>query len=126
MISSLTNLGTLRFMIFAGALNAVIFLNFLRRLIKDAPRKVFLIVDNLLRQRSDEIWIKTWKPAETRQLNSGDTKCQSDRKATADVISTIGNSHRLSVIACFSGFIFVTWTNADRRPGMRRARATTS
>lgn len=47
MISTLTNLGTLRFMIFEGALNALIFLNFLRRLIKNAPRKVFLIVDNL-------------------------------------------------------------------------------
>ena len=47
MISTLTNLGTLRFMIFAGALTAVIFLSFLQRLVRDAPRKVFLIVDNL-------------------------------------------------------------------------------
>jgi transposase len=34
-------------MIYDGALNAVLFLNFLRRLIKDARRKVFLIVDNV-------------------------------------------------------------------------------
>ena len=47
MISSLTNQGKLRFMVYDGALNAAIFLRFLRRLIKDAPRKVFLIVDNL-------------------------------------------------------------------------------
>jgi transposase len=47
MISTLTNLGTLRFMIFEGALTAVIFLVFLQRLVRDAPRKVFLIVDNL-------------------------------------------------------------------------------
>lgn len=47
MISTVTNLGTLRFMIYEGALNAILFLSFLRRLIKDAPRKVFLIVDNL-------------------------------------------------------------------------------
>ena len=47
MISTLTNLGTVRFMIYEGALNAALFLNFLRRLIKDARRKVFLIVDNL-------------------------------------------------------------------------------
>jgi transposase len=47
MISTVTNQGTLRFMIDEGALNAFIFLTFLRRLIKDAPCKVFLIVDNL-------------------------------------------------------------------------------
>jgi transposase len=47
MISSVTNLGTLRFMIYDGALNTKIFLNFLRRLIKDANRKIFVIVDNL-------------------------------------------------------------------------------
>jgi len=47
MISSVTNLGTLRFMIYDGALNTRIFLNFLRRLVKDAGRKLFVIVDNL-------------------------------------------------------------------------------
>jgi transposase len=47
MISTVTNLGRVRFMIYEGALNAFIFLNFLRRLVKDAPGKVFLIVDNL-------------------------------------------------------------------------------
>lgn len=47
MISSVTNLGTLRFMIYDGALNARIFLNFLRRLVKDADRKLFVMVDNL-------------------------------------------------------------------------------
>jgi transposase len=47
MISTVTNQGKLRFMIYDGALNTWIFLIFLRRLIKDAPRKVFLIVDNL-------------------------------------------------------------------------------
>jgi len=44
MISTLISRGTLRFLVYAGALNAVIFLSFLRRLAKDAPRKVFLIV----------------------------------------------------------------------------------
>lgn len=47
MISSLTNRGKLRFMIYDGALNASIFLRFLKRLVKDAKRKLFLIVDNL-------------------------------------------------------------------------------
>jgi transposase len=47
MISSVTNQGKLRFMIYDGALNASIFLKFLRRLIKDMDRKLFVIVDNL-------------------------------------------------------------------------------
>ena len=47
MIASLTNRGKLRFMIYPGALDTAIFLTFLRRLIRDAPCKVFLIVDNL-------------------------------------------------------------------------------
>ena len=45
MISTVTSLGTLRFMIYEGALNGVLFLSLLRRLIRDVPRKVFLIVD---------------------------------------------------------------------------------
>ena len=47
MISTVTHLGTLRFMIYEGALNAALFPIFLRRLIKHAHCKVFLIVDNL-------------------------------------------------------------------------------
>lgn len=47
MISSVTNQGKLRFMIYDGALNTAIFLMFLRRLIKDTDRKLFVIVDNL-------------------------------------------------------------------------------
>ena len=47
MISSLTNQGKLRFMIYEGALNGAIFLHFLRRLVRGAQRKVILIVDNL-------------------------------------------------------------------------------
>jgi hypothetical protein len=47
MISSLTNQGKLRFMIYEGALNTTIFLNFLRRLIREAARKLFVILDNL-------------------------------------------------------------------------------
>src|SRR3954454_17983753 len=43
MISSLTNRGKLRFMIYEGALKSPIFLNFLRRLIREAARKLFVI-----------------------------------------------------------------------------------
>lgn len=47
MISSLTNRGRLRFMAYDGALNARIFLRFLKRLVQGTTKKIFLIVDNL-------------------------------------------------------------------------------
>jgi len=47
MISSLSNKGQLRFMIYEGSFTADTFLTFLRRLTKDAKQKIFLIVDNL-------------------------------------------------------------------------------
>jgi transposase len=46
MISAVTNRGTLRFMLYEGALNAGLFLIFLQRLVRGARGKVFLIVDN--------------------------------------------------------------------------------
>jgi transposase len=47
MISAITNQGKVRFMIYKGGLDVEIFKRFLQRLIKDARRKIFLIVDNL-------------------------------------------------------------------------------
>jgi hypothetical protein len=47
MISAVNNQGLIRFMCYKGALNASLFIVFLRRLIKAAAKKVFLIVDNL-------------------------------------------------------------------------------
>ena len=44
-ISSLTNRGTLRFQVFEGSFTTEVFLDFLRRLVRSVPRKVFLIVD---------------------------------------------------------------------------------
>lgn len=47
MISTVTNRGTTRFMIYEGALNVALFLKFLKRLTRRARRKIYLIVDNL-------------------------------------------------------------------------------
>lgn len=47
MISTVTNKGTLRFMLFEESFTAKVFLNFLKRLIKNSPTKIFLIVDNI-------------------------------------------------------------------------------
>jgi transposase len=47
MISSVTNQGKVRWMVYRNSFTGVVFINFLRRLTKDAGRKVILIVDNL-------------------------------------------------------------------------------
>jgi transposase len=59
MISSITNRGQARFMIYEGALNADLFLAFLKRLIKAAKQKVFLIVDNLRVHKAHKVtaWV---------------------------------------------------------------------
>ena len=66
MISSLTNRGTLRFMVYDGALNAATFLVFLRRLVKGADRKLFVIVDNLRVHRARQV--RTWARANAERI----------------------------------------------------------
>src|SRR5919205_1363817 len=52
LITAATNKGELRWMIVDGAVNAPTFIRFLERLIRDARRKVFLIVDRLKAHRA--------------------------------------------------------------------------
>lgn len=47
MISAITNQGKVRFMIYRETMTSMVLIKFLSRLIKDTPRKVFLILDNL-------------------------------------------------------------------------------
>src|SRR5207237_1545001 len=58
MIAAVSNRGLMRFMLYEGALNADLFLDFLRRLTKDAGRKVILIVDNLKVHKAGKV--RTW------------------------------------------------------------------
>lgn len=60
MISSIANRGDLRFMIYRGALNADLFIVFLRRLTKDSDKKIFLIADNLRVHKAKKVtaWVK--------------------------------------------------------------------
>jgi len=46
-ISTVTNQGKVRWKLFEGAMNADILIDFFKRLIRDAGRKVYLILDNL-------------------------------------------------------------------------------
>lgn len=47
LISAVTNQGKVRFRFFDGTMNAQILIDFMKRLIREAKRKVFLILDNL-------------------------------------------------------------------------------
>lgn len=47
MISAINNQGLVRFMVYRETMTARLFLRFLKRLIKDSGRKVYLILDNL-------------------------------------------------------------------------------
>jgi len=47
MISAVNNRGTVRFMMYRENMTAKVLLRFMKRLIKDAGRKVFLVLDNL-------------------------------------------------------------------------------
>jgi transposase len=47
MVSAITNQGHARFMVYDGSMNQRLLLDFMRRLISESDRKVFLILDNL-------------------------------------------------------------------------------
>jgi transposase len=61
LIAAVSNRGLMRFMLYEGALNADLFLAFLRRLIRDAGRKVVLIVDNLKVHKAGKVtaWVES-------------------------------------------------------------------
>jgi transposase len=58
MISSVTNQGKMRFMLFEGKFNAKVFIRFLKQLLKGADKKLFLILDNLRVHHYKEV--KKW------------------------------------------------------------------
>jgi len=60
MISALTNRGTLYFMVFKDSFTTDVFLDFLRRLVRQAKRKVFIIVDGHPVHRSKKVrqWLE--------------------------------------------------------------------
>jgi transposase len=98
LISTVTNRGKMRFMIYRDAMNAKTLIKFLKRLIKDAGRKVFLILDNLRAHHSKVVkeWLEEHKekielfnlPSYSPELNpdeylNGDLKTGVHSKAPA-------------------------------------------
>lgn len=66
MISTITNRGKLRFMIFHQRFNADVFVTFLRRLIRSVDHKIYLIVDNLSVHKAGKF--KKWLERHKEQI----------------------------------------------------------
>lgn len=66
MISAITNKGQLNFMVFKKRFCSEVFLDFLKRLVKQSPRKVFLIVDGHPVHRA--IKVKNWIVKDTHNI----------------------------------------------------------
>ena len=91
MISAITNRGALAFRVFKGRFTAPLFLNFLERLTRQHPRKVFLIIDRHPVHLSQDVirWIRHTRririyllPGYSPQLNP-DELLNQDVKANA-------------------------------------------
>ncbi len=63
LISSITNQGKVRFMIYRNTMNAKTLIKFLKRLIKDVGQKIYLILDNLRVHHSKVVneWLEAHK-----------------------------------------------------------------
>ena len=63
LISTVTNQGTVRFMVYGGKMNAQTLIKFLKRLVKGSQKKVFLILDNLKVHHSYRVrdWLENHK-----------------------------------------------------------------
>jgi transposase len=87
-ISTVTNKGQMRWKIFDGALNTKILIDFLRRLIKGASKKVFLILDNLRVHHAKPVkaWLAEHADAiEVFYLPSYSPELNPDEMANADI-----------------------------------------
>lgn len=66
MIATVTNQGKVRFMIYNETMTAPVLIKFMKRLIKDADRKVFLILDNLRTHHAKKV--KAWLQDNTNEI----------------------------------------------------------
>jgi transposase len=93
MISTVTNQGKARWMIIDGAFNADQLIEFLEALIKDATKKVFLILDNLRAHHSKPV--KAWLAERTDRIEvfylpSYAPDLNPDERLNADMKHAIG------------------------------------
>ncbi|KKL21878.1 hypothetical protein LCGC14_2441050 [marine sediment metagenome] len=92
LISSITNQGKVRFMLYDGGMNANLMIKFLKRLIRDAGRKVFLILDNLRVHHSKVVkqWLlKHMNEIEVHYLPSYSPELNPDEYLNCDLKSGV-------------------------------------
>ena len=104
MVSAISNLGHLQFMVFEKSFDAEVFIEFLGRLIRANDRKLYLIVDNLRVHHSKRAsrWVEKHKdkialfflPAYSPELNP-DERLNQDVKANADKKSRAKDAEEL-------------------------------
>jgi transposase len=88
LITAVTNKGKLRWVVIDGAVNALAFLRFLERLIRDAWGKVFLIVDRLKAHRARLVrdWLEAHRSEiEVHYLPSYSPELNPDEGVNADL-----------------------------------------
>jgi transposase len=66
LISAVTNRGSMRFMLYRENMTAEVLIRFMQRLLKDAKRKVFLVLDNLRVHHSKAVQV--WLQAHAEQI----------------------------------------------------------
>jgi hypothetical protein len=95
MISTVTNQGKVRWMIYRDTLTSQVFIRFLERLIKDAGRKVLLIVDNLKVHHSRPVkeWLLKHKDQiELFYLPAYSPERNPDEYLNGDLKAALGNT----------------------------------
>lgn len=104
MISTITNQGKVRFMIYKGTMNSQRFIVFLKRLIKGSSKKLFLILDNLkvhhskivkkwIEENSDKI-VLFFLPSYSPELNP-DEYLNNDLKTGIGLKATPKNENQM-------------------------------
>lgn len=98
MISTVTNQGKARWMIVEDAFNSDKLIEFLKALIQDAPKKVFLILDNLRVHHSKPVkaWLAEHKEQiEVFYLPSYSPELNPDERLNADLKQALGSRVQL-------------------------------
>lgn len=104
-VATLTNLGVMRFMVYAGSLTQAVFIAFLSRLIGSAGRKVYLILDGHPAHRGKKVreWVAAraervrlvYLPAYSPELNPVEL-LNNDVKANAQRSGRAGDGEELA------------------------------
>jgi len=118
-ISAVSARGGMRWMIFKGALNVRLFKRFLTRLVKDAKRKVFLIVDNLRVHHANALtpWLlKNKHRIELFFLPSYSPELNPVEVANADLKRTLGDQPPASTEEQMVNAIVAHYRSVQRQP----------